>query len=245
MPSIAALATYGLEIAEVGGTLARHAADGDAVHAAVLLSRAESRVPITEAGTHLGVADVTFLDGVHGQLDGLEGRAVRDRLVTFLRRVVPAVALMPDPEHALTDLDPDRRPAGPLVLEALSLCGRDWREDELGAACPTPELYFYAPSHPTCVVDVTATFDRKLAALTALDYQATYSAEVLAERLGPDSWRQVNALAGTVGDDDGVGGLLAALETAHAVHHGAGGHSRAALAEAFHHSGVITLPRLM
>lgn len=100
---------------------------------------------------------------------------------------------------------------------------------------------------PTCVVDVVATWPRKLAALAALDYQATYSAQVLSARLGPEAWAQVTALAGQTADGSAAGGgqLLAALETAHAVHHGAGGHSGAALAEAFRHSSVITLPRLL
>lgn len=248
MTVVAALTTYGLEIAEIGGTLAAHVDAGDTVRACVLVARPENRDPVRAAARALGLDDVAFLDARHGELDGPEGRALRDRLVTFLRRTAPDTALMPDPVHALADLDPDRRPASELVLEALSLCGRDWREDELGTTCRTPQLYYYAPAHPTCVVDVVATFPRKLAALAALDYQATYSAQVLSARLGPEAWAQVTALAGQTADGStAVSGsqLLAALETAHAVHHGAGGHSGAALAEAFRHSSVITLPRLL
>jgi hypothetical protein len=47
--SILMLATYGLEIVEVGGTLALHAQGGDAVHAAVVLSRPQTRPQIEQA----------------------------------------------------------------------------------------------------------------------------------------------------------------------------------------------------
>lgn len=238
MTTLIALTTYGLEIAEVGGTLAIHVAAGDTVHATVLFSRTETRPYITAAADQLGVASVEFQMASHGGLDGAEGAAVRDNLIATLRRTRPDIAIMPDPKHAMADLDPDRRPAGPLTLEALALAGRDFEVDRLGAPCEVPELYFYAPDHPTCVVDITDGMQAKLAALAELGYQAEFSEAHLRRRLGED-YDRIEALAGA------GGGLLAALETAHAVHHGAGGHSRAALAEAFRHPGTITLRRLL
>ena len=53
--TILMLATFGLEIVEVGGTLALHAQAGDNVHAAVLLSRETSRPQIEQAAKILGV----------------------------------------------------------------------------------------------------------------------------------------------------------------------------------------------
>jgi|GEM_PF-4694054 len=238
MPNVIVFASYGLELAEVGGTLAAHAAAGDRVTASVLFSREQTRPSIRAAASHLGVEEVTFLHAVHGEIDGNEGRAVRDQLVTLIRRHRPVIALLPDPEHTIADLDPDRRPAAPLTLEAMALAARDWRTEELGPPCDTvPTLYYYFPTHPVITVDITATMTAKLAALGELDYQAAYSEQRLRASIGADGWAAVERLAGD-------GGLLAALETAHALHHGAGGHSGAAFAEAFRPGGTITVSRL-
>lgn len=239
MTCVLALTTYGLEIAEVGGTLARHAADGDRTLASVLFSREETRPMISAAASELGVAKVTYLHANHGELDGAEGRAVRDRLIALIRQERPDVVLLPDPEHTIADLDPDRRPAAPLTLEALALSARDWRIHELGEPCPSvPRLYYYFPAHTVVTVDITATMSQKLSALSHLAYQATYSEQRLRAKVGEDGWAAIARLAGD-------GGLLAALETAHALHHGAGGHSGAAFAEAFRPADTVTLTRLV
>lgn len=235
---VSVVASYGLELVEIGGTLARHVDDGDDVRAAVFLARPEARDAVGEAAKRLGLADVTFLDGVIGEVDG--DRRLRDRLVAWLRAAEPDLCLMPDPDHAQSDLDPERRHLSTLALESMALAGRDWREDELGPCAAVDNLYYFACSRPTCVVDVTATFERKLHALDALSYQADYSAAVLRERLGSAGWA---AAVGTGPEGDGLR-FLRAVETAHALHHGAGGHGRAALAEAFRHADVITLDRL-
>lgn len=77
----------------------------------MLFSREDSRPSISAAAAELGVAEVTYLHASHGELDGAEGRAMRDRLVALIRRERPDIVLLPDPEHTIADLDPDRRPA--------------------------------------------------------------------------------------------------------------------------------------
>lgn len=239
MTCLLALTTYGLEIAEVGGTLARHAADGDRTLASVLFSREENRPMIDAAAAELGLSEVFYLHANHGELDGAEGRPVRDRLTALVRRERPDIVLLPDPEHTIADLDPDRRPAAPLTLEALALSARDWRTDELGEACPTvPRLYYYFPTQTAVTVDITTTLPVKLAALSRLDYQAAYSEQRLRAQVDDKGWAAIQRLSGG-------GGLLAALETAHALHHGAGGHSGAAFAEAFRPADTVTLQRLV
>lgn len=238
MTSVLALTTYGLEIAEVGGTLARHAADGDRTHASVLFSRQDSRPMISAAAAEVGIAEVTYLHATHGELDGPEGRTVRDQLVALVRRERPDIVLLPDPEHTISDLDPDRRPAAPLTLEALALSARDWRTEQLGQACPSvPRLYYYFPARTVVTVDITQTMTAKLAALGHLQYQAAYSEQRLRAQIDDDGWAAIARFAGDAG-------LLGALETAHALHHGAGGHSGAAFAEAFRPADTLTLPRL-
>ncbi|MBU4534216.1 MAG: PIG-L family deacetylase, partial [Firmicutes bacterium] len=55
------LATYGMEIVECGGTLAKHVQAGAQVHAAVSLVRPENREQVQRAARVLGVV-VSFLD---------------------------------------------------------------------------------------------------------------------------------------------------------------------------------------
>lgn len=66
--TILMLATFGLEIVEVGGTLALHAQAGDTVHAAVLLSREASRPQIEQAAKILGIQSVQFLNFDYGEV---------------------------------------------------------------------------------------------------------------------------------------------------------------------------------
>lgn len=250
MATVAIVATYGLEIAEVGGTLARHVEDGDRVVAVVLLARPAYQDAIRASAAVLGVADVEFLGAELSTVGGPAGDDLRDRVVAWVRGEQPTVTLMPEPEHALVDLDPGRRPATMLVLEAAALAGRDWRETELGPAHEIDNLYFYATDQPTCAVDITATLERKLAALEPLAYQGDYTAQVLRQRMGEPAWSALLHLSGTraghaSGGSTAAGGaVLAALQIAHALHHGAGGHGRAPFVEVFRHSGLVPLRRL-
>lgn len=61
MARVLMLASFGLEIVECGGALARHVQAEDYVHAVVLLSRPESRPQVREAADILGIKDVEFL----------------------------------------------------------------------------------------------------------------------------------------------------------------------------------------
>ena len=54
MTTVLMLASFGLEIVECGGALARHIAAGDRVYAAVTLCRPESRPQVQAAACTLG-----------------------------------------------------------------------------------------------------------------------------------------------------------------------------------------------
>ena len=69
MTRVLMLASFGLEIVECGGALARHVQAGDSVQAAVLLSRPESRPQVREAAEILGIKDVEFLNVSLWRLD--------------------------------------------------------------------------------------------------------------------------------------------------------------------------------
>ena len=67
-PSILMLATFGMEMVECGGTLARHVEAGGRVTVAVALPREEAKEQIRAAARHLGIDDVRFLDWQYGDL---------------------------------------------------------------------------------------------------------------------------------------------------------------------------------
>lgn len=102
MATVLMLASFGLEIVECAGALVRAREAGDRVHAAVLLSRQESRPQIVEAAARLGVEDVEFLGFDYGDVG--TGPTAKMPLVELIRRVKPDIAIFQDPEHAQTTL---------------------------------------------------------------------------------------------------------------------------------------------
>ena len=105
MANILMLASFGLEIVECGGALAKALKAGDKVHAAVLMSRPESEPQIREAAGVLGITDVEFLGVKNGEV--VVTPEAKEPIVELVRRTKPDVIIMQDPEHAQHDLDPD------------------------------------------------------------------------------------------------------------------------------------------
>jgi N-acetylglucosamine malate deacetylase 1 len=245
--TILMLAMYGLEIVEVGGTLALHTAQGDRVAAAVMLARPESRAPLTAAAAILGVEAPQFLEFAIGTI--AVDVPSKEILVRLLRTVRPDTLITQDPEHAQHDLDPDRRPAMTLFQEAVALAGRDWRIAECGTLAPhtVRDWYYMTPTRPNCVIEIGTTFARKQQALAVLDYQLRYSAQVQRARLGDDVLRSVVPDYDAVRDDDLALGLALhrAMDLALAMGNGLlNHHAHAALGEAFRHEGPFTFNAL-
>ncbi|HEX6399944.1 MAG TPA: PIG-L deacetylase family protein [Actinomycetota bacterium] len=178
-----------------GGTVARWAREGCEVHYVCITDgSAGSNDPSTTreamrevrarelraAADVLGVSTVTFL----GELDGfLEVTPETRRKVTReVRRLRPEVIVAPDPSrlwygnsyinHA------DHKAAGALALSAVMpdaptrVLFQELEEEGI-EPYEVPNLYLMSPEEPDTFVDVTATFDRKLAALAAHASQGT------------------------------------------------------------------------
>jgi bacillithiol biosynthesis deacetylase BshB1 len=106
----------------------------------------------------------------------------RARLVAVLRRLRPAVVIAPPPQGR----HPDHRVASELVRDACFLAGVAKFAPGLPAFRPRKVLFAVAyredAPKPTFVVDVSATFERKLAAVRCYGSQfdgATQAGEVL------------------------------------------------------------------
>ncbi|MDQ7859389.1 MAG: GlcNAc-PI de-N-acetylase [Armatimonadota bacterium] len=239
------LATYGLEIVEVGGTVARHVRAGGRAHATVTLARPEARDQIARAAALLG-ATVQFMDFAIGTVaPDVESKL---RFIRVIRQVRPDVVVTQDPEHAFGDLDPDRRQAMILYLEALALAGREFAPERLAdlPPHPIPTVYYMTPDRPNCVVDITETVGVKERALAELSSQHAFSARMMRRRL-PGAL--LASLAGVpAGADDEALGLALHRQMDRALHlyHGLMSHSaRAVLAEPFRREGVFTLSHLV
>ncbi|MBI5304010.1 MAG: GlcNAc-PI de-N-acetylase [Chloroflexi bacterium] len=245
--TILMLATFGLEIVEVGGTLALHAQAGDNVHAAVLLSRETSRPQIEQAAKILGVKSVQFLGFNYGEVQPDIPSKVK--LVRVFRELKPDILITQDPEHSYHDLDPDRRLAMLLYLESVAIANRDWRIAECGGFAPHSirDIYYMSPEHANCVVEIGTTFTLKQKALDELGFQLSYSAQVMKERIGDAVLHNIVPNYDAVKDDHLELGraLHHEMDRALAMYHGVLSHSGAAMAEAFRYQGQFKFDKLM
>jgi LmbE family N-acetylglucosaminyl deacetylase len=165
-----------------------------------------------------------------------------------LREVRPEVVITQDPEHSFHDLDPDRRQATILYLEALALAGRDFAPEQLIELKPhpIPTIYYMTPERPNCVVDVSEVAGIKERALEELRSQHAFSAAMMRRRLTPELLSQIAGVPADAADE--TLGLAMHRQSDRALHlyHGLMSHSaKAVLAEAYRRDGLFTLPYLV
>lgn len=246
MTRVLMLASFGLEIVECGGALARHVQAGDYVHAAVLLSRVESRPQVTEAAGILGIENVEFLGFPYGEftLD----IPWKEKIVELVRRVRPDIVITQDPHHAQHDLDPDRRLIALLYTEAFALAGRDWHVEQCGGHAPhlVRSIYYMTPEHPNCIVEISETFALKQKALAVLSYQLAFSAQMIENRTNTETLRRVLPTYDEMAADKRALGhaLHSQFDLALALTNGLAGHSGAVLGEAYRREGAFVVDKL-
>ncbi|GIW07675.1 MAG: hypothetical protein KatS3mg060_2480 [Dehalococcoidia bacterium] len=239
------LATYGMEIVECGGAIAKHVRAGGAAYAAVAFARPESRPQVEAAAAILGITEVVFLGLDSGDLP--IGAAAKIPFVELIRRWKPAIIITQDPVHAYEDLDPGRRDIMGVYLEAIALAGRDWRSAECGGWPPhlAESVYFMTPSEPNCLVDVADVWDLKERAMDQLGSQLAFSGESYRRRFSPEAIRLLAPDADPAGEAAALGRALhrtidLAFHVSQAVH----SHSGLAIAEPYRKMGPFALDRL-
>jgi bacillithiol biosynthesis deacetylase BshB1 len=177
----------------VGGILALAADRG--LQAAILDltagdlgTRGTAETRRSEAKTAAGILRVprTILDFPDGRFT--EEATLRTRLMTELRRLRPRVLILPAPE----DRHPDHRRAHRLAREAAYYAGlRNY-------PCPgephRPEAIAWVggenPSAPDLLVDVSAVWERRMAALDAFGSQFTADASQPVTRIAHPAFRR-------------------------------------------------------
>ncbi|MBI3979678.1 MAG: PIG-L family deacetylase [Chloroflexi bacterium] len=151
------------------------------------LREAEQRA----AAALLGVREIVFLRHADGELASVLD--LRRELVKLIRRWRPDRLLTWDAWRPY-QLHPDHRAAGLAAVEAVLAAGNSRVWPELLAEGLTPhrveQVYLFGTDRPDLWVDVTATFERKLAAIVAHRSQTTLPAEVF------ESVRRCNRDAG-------------------------------------------------
>lgn len=247
MTKVLMLASFGLEIVECGGALARHVQAGDEVKAAVLLSRPESRPQVKKAAAVLGIETVEFLEFPYGEFT--VDVPWKEKIVTLLRRVRPDIIITQDPHHAQHDLDPDRRLIALLYTESLALAGRDWHIEACGGydPHPAPTIYYMTPEHPNCIVEISSTFELKQKALAELGYQMAFSAQMIERKTSSETLRAVVSTYDDLSQDKQALGLALhrQFDIALSLVHGLAGHSGAVMGEAYRREGAFVLERLL
>lgn len=233
VPSILMLATFGMEMVECGGTLAKHATAGARVSVAIAMPRPEAMEQLRSAARHLGIEDVRFLDWGYGDLH--VDRASKRTLMRLIRDVRPQIVICQDPEHAAHDLDPDRREFMLLYVEALALAGRDIDVAECGLPHSVAAVYFMTPDRPNCVVEVVDVYEKKEAAMRELGFQLEFSGQTARHQHSPERLRLVldDPRADTLSDADLGWALHRQTDRAAALYHGLYGHSGAVMAEPY------------
>jgi len=127
-----------------------------------------------EAAAVLGINEVVFLREPDGQTD--TSFRFRGRIVHEIRRFHPDIIITHDPWRPYA-LHPDHRNVGTTTTDAVYPTARDaiyfpeHLRDEGLEPWKVAELLFFNAEHPDCYVDVSDTFDLKVAALRHHDSQ--------------------------------------------------------------------------
>ena len=122
-----------------------------------------------EAARRLGMDEVVFLRCGDGSL--MPDLDLREKIVRMIRQHKPDVIITHDPFRPYA-LHPDHRAVGLATTDAVYPTARDplyFPEHLQDGLEPhkTAEIWFFGPEQPDKVVDITATFDRKIHALKA------------------------------------------------------------------------------
>jgi LmbE family N-acetylglucosaminyl deacetylase len=180
-----------------GGTLARWAADGAAVHVCICADGdkgssdpttdpaalvALRRHEVAASGQILGVKAHHWLGFRDGELD--DDRELRGRLVTLVREIRPDAVVAPDPtaiyfgQHYVNHRD--HRVVGWAALDAVSpAAGNPHYFPDAGPAHSVGVVYLSGTLEPDVWVDISATIDVKAAAIACHASQVGESDEWL------------------------------------------------------------------
>ena len=238
------LGVYGMEMVECGGTLCKNARMGGVSHASILFAGEKMREGLDKAAP---ILDCTI------EYQGMNSATVsanleeKLQLVRCIRRFRPDIIITQDPAHSAEDLDPGRRPAMTLLLEAMALSGRDFVGDTTGLE-PWGgfTVYFMTPEHPNCLVDISEVWQEKCAAMDALTYQLEFIGELMEGSRRKPQYAMLIPGFDELPDHLSIGTAAKRLQDqAYHLYYGSTGHDDVFLSEAFRRSNKFVLDNLI
>ncbi|KAF5047138.1 hypothetical protein DSECCO2_463500 [anaerobic digester metagenome] len=239
------LGVYGMEIVECGGALAINAKNGGESFASIMLAGGQMKENVESVAEILGVKKVFFNNFKRGMIDFSYDFKVE--LCKVIRETKPDIIITQDTEHCIHDLDPDRRPAMILILEAIALASRDFALDEMPGLepHPVPKIYYMSPLNPNCTINIADVWDLKEKGMDLLISQMEFSGKHFEEKL---TEKELNVLAPGFKDLDSYykkGRMVHhSIDSAIHMYYGIGGHGNYALAEPYRYEGRFEFEEL-
>lgn len=239
------LGVYGMELVECGGALAINARNGGESFASIMLAGNQMRENVNMVSEILGIKKVFFNNFQRGMVEPNYDSKVE--LCKVIREVKPDIIITQDPEHCVKDLDPDRRPAMTLLLEAIALASRDFALAETPGLDPHPvaKIYYMSPLNPNCTINISDVWDLKEKGMDLLTSQMEFSGQHFESRL---SKKELDILAPGFFDLDSnyKKGREVHRSIDKAIHmfYGIGGHGNFALAEPYRYEGNFEFEEL-
>ena len=243
MKKILLLGVYGMEVVECGGALLKNVLEGGQSYAGMMIAGEQSKPQIKLAAEKLKT-DLKFLDYEMGNI--LPTKEQKIPMVHYIREINPDIIITQDPEHCISDLDPDRRMAMTVILESIALSSRNFEVLEGEKLSKIPTIYYMTPSHPNCLLDISDVWEEKQDALNMLESQLMFSAmfyennygSQLMETIIPE-WNQLDSLLekGKVS--------MQVFNQAYYLSNGSLEHSNLAFAETYRKEGLFEFNSLM
>lgn len=162
------------------------------------------RAEQTTAAKQVGVSDLRFLDYQDGRVEPSLG--LRRDIARVIRQVRPDRMLIPSPERdyaRIAPSHPDHRAVGGAALDAIypdarnPFAHQELLRDEGLDAWTVPDTWLMADPNVDHAVDVTDTFDRKVAALRAHESQTAHMDDLEGMLRG---WMSATARAAGLGE---------------------------------------------
>lgn len=238
------LGVYGMEMVECGGVLCKNAKAGGVSHAAILFAGEAMRRDLKPAAEILGCS-IEYLGMDSAAL--IPGEAEKKQVIRVIRKIKPDIIITQDPEHCVSDLDPGRRPAMTLLLEAMALAGRAYSLDEETGTKPHRgfTVYYMTPEKPNCLVDIEEVWEEKCRAMDTLSAQLDFIGEL--HDTPEDRARYDRLIPGAARMDRLAYGraVKRLMDEAYHLYYGSTGHNPVLLSENYRKDGLFVLDELL
>lgn len=239
------LGVYGMEMVECGGVLHKNAVSGGISHASILFAGPKMQEGLKKASEILQCS-VEYLGMDVGTISvSLEEKI---KVIRVIRSFRPDIIITQDPEHCITDLDPGRRPAMTLLLEAMALAGREVAREVMPDLEPHRgfTVYYMTPEHPNCLVDIADSWQAKCAAMDSLESQLEFIAELAEGTTVEQQYAMLIPGFDQIQTRLERGRAMKRLmDEAYHLYFGSTGHNKVFLSENYRKDGMFVLDQLM